>query len=438
MENRMTSRLPGTITTLSLCFSLASLTTPAILGASTSDWPQWRGPERNGISQESGLLEEWPKEGPRLLWQVNGLGDGYSTPSVAGTRIYLMSNRDMENELVQALSTEDGKLIWSTRVGNVGNPDQDPPYPKARSTPTVDGDFLYALGSDGDLACLEIGSGRIRWQKNLRNEFGGEPHEWAYAESPLVDGEVVVVTPGGAEATIVALNKETGTVIWKSAIPGADPAGYASAIVVHGGGRKQYVQFLSKGIVGVDAKTGEFLWRYQEVVKGPAQAFTPVARGDHVYGGALSIGGGLVRLKPDGAGIAAEQVYFERGLPNGFGGAVLIGDYLYGTEIAGQSLVAVEFTTGKVKWKADDFRMASAAYADGHLYLHCENGDLVLVEATPEAYRAKGRFTPPNQMLKKQAGQFVERAFAYPVIAEGTLYIRDLGTLWAYDIQASH
>jgi outer membrane protein assembly factor BamB len=252
----------------------------------------------------------------------------------------------------------------------------------------------------------------------------------------LVDGEAVVVTPGGAQATIVALNKKTGAVIWKSAIPDGDPAGYASAIVVQGGGRKQYVQFLSKGIVGVDAKTGEFLWRYKEVVKGPAQAFTPVARGEYVYGGALSIGGGLIRLKPDSGGVAAEQVYFERGLPNGFGGAVLVGDYLYGTPSRGP-LVAVEFTTGKVKWKAESFGMASVAYADGHLYIHDENGDYVLAEATPEGYREKGRFTPPNQPKKKQAGQLAEKAFAYPVIANGRLYIRDLEKLWAYDIKAS-
>jgi len=186
----------------------------------------------------------------------------------------------------------------------------------------------------------------------------------------------------------------------------------------------------------VDAKTGAFLWRYKEVVKGPAQAFTPVARGEYVYGGALSIGGGLVRLKPDASGVAAEQVYFERGLPNGFGGAVLVGDYLYGTQARG-GLVAVEFATGKVKWNAENFGMSSGAYADGNLYIHDQNGECVLVEATPEGYREKGRFRPPNPPTKKQAGQFSEGAFAYPVIANGRLYIRDLETLWAYDIKES-
>jgi outer membrane protein assembly factor BamB len=419
------SRLLATLATLCLCCSALSVTTSA------SDWPQWRGPNRDGISSETGLLKQWPSEGPKLLWQVNDLGDGYSTPAVVGNRIYLMSNRGLDNEFVQALSTQDGKVIWTTRVGNVGNPNQNPPYPKARSTPTVDGDLIYALGSDGDLACLEAKTGKIRWQKSIRKEFGGEPGEWAYSESPLVDGDVVVVTPGGAQATIVALNKKTGAVIWKSAVPGGDAAGYASAIMVQAVGRKQYVQFLSKGLVGVDAKTGQFLWRYAEVAKGPAQMWTPNARGESVYAAANGVGGGLVRLKADGT---AEQVYFQRGLPNGVGGAVLIGDYLYGSEV-GQKLVAVEFATGKVKWQSESIGWSSVAYADGLLYLHGVNGDVALVEATPEAYRIKGRFTPSAQPEHKKVGPFPEGAFSYPVIANGRLYIRDLGTLWVYNIK---
>lgn len=430
----MKSRLVPAFAALCFCLSVVPVSQSAGIGAATEDWPQWRGPERNGTSAESGLLKQWPAGGPKLLWQVNDIGDGYSTPVVVGNRIYLMSNRDMENEFVAALSTQDGKVIWTTRVGNVGNPNQNPPYPKARSTPTVDGNFIYALGSDGDIACLEAKTGKLRWSKNIRKEFGGLPGEWAYAESPLVDGDLVVVTPGGAEATMVALNKKTGALVWKSVVPGGEPAGYASAIVVQGGGRKQYVQLLTKGIVGVDAKTGQFLWRYTEVAKGPAQYFTPVARGEYVYCGALGVGGGMVRLKPEGSGVTAEQVYFVRGLPNGIGGAVLVGDHLYGTEVA-QQLVAVEFTTGKVKWKSENFGWASVAAADGHLYFHFINGDIALVEASPEAFREKGRFAPPNQPKKKQVGQFPEGAFAYPVIANGRLYIRDLGTLWAYDIK---
>ncbi len=424
------SRVLNSTAAVCLCL-LVVINTPATMATSTSDWTQWRGPQRNGISKEIGLLKQWPAGGPRLLWQVNDIGDGYSTPAVVGKRIYLMSNIGLENEFVQALSTENGKPIWTTRVGNVGNPNQNPPYPKARSTPTVDGNFIYALGSDGDLACLELKSGKIRWQKNIRKEFGGQPGDWAYAESPLVDGDVVVVTPGGADATMVAVNKKTGALIWKSAVPGGDPAGYASAIVVQTTSGKQYVQCLSKGMVGVDAKTGKFLWRNKEVAKGPAQYFTPIARGEYVYAGALGVGGVLVRLK---GGDTAEQVYFTRGLPNGIGGAVIVGDTIYGTE-AGATLVGADLITGQIKWKDKSIGWASVAYADGHLYLHGINGELALVEASSEGHREKGRFTPPAQPKKKQAGPFPEGAFAYPVISNGRLFIRDLGTLWAFDIK---
>jgi len=418
------------------CFLTASVSPSIGAGAAAAgDWPQWRGPDRNGVSREVGLLKQWPAGGPKLLWQLSDIGDGYSTPSVVGSRIYVMSNRGMDNEFVLALAVNDGRTIWTTRVGNVGNPNQNPSFPKARSTPTVDGNRIYALGSDGDLVCLEADTGNIRWQKNLRKDFGGQSGEWAYAESPLVDGDVVVVTPGGAQATIVALNKKTGATVWKTAVPGGDPAGYASAIVVNAGGRKQYVQFLSKGIVGVDARNGEFLWRYKEAAKGPAQYFTPIARDAYVYGGALGIGGALVQLKAGGAGVGVEQVYFERGLPNGLGGAVLVGDYLYGTDIATGPLVAIEFATGKVKWKADTIGRVSAIYADGLLYLHGLNGDVALIEATPDAYREKGRFTPPDQPRHKQTEQYPEQAYAHPVIANGRLYIRDLGSLWAFDIK---
>jgi outer membrane protein assembly factor BamB len=402
------------------------------LAASAADWPQWRGPQRSGSSTETGLLKAWPKEGPKLIWQLKDIGMGYAAPAVIGSRIYLLSNRGLDNEFVQALSMQNGKVIWTTRLGNVGNPDQQPNYPMARSTPTIDGNLLYALSSDGDLACLETATGKLRWQKSLRKDFGGQPGQWAYSESPLVDGEVVVITPGGAQATIVALNKKTGAVIWKSAVPGGDPAGYASAIVVQGGGRKQYVNFLGKGVVGVDAKTGQFLWRYAEPSKGPANMPTPVARDSFVYSPAQRIGGGLVNLKASPEGVTAEQVYFTRGLPSSIGGAVLVGDYLYGTTDLG--LVAAEFNSGKIKWQAESIGGGSILYADGHLYLHGENGEVALVEATAEGYKEKGRFTPPEQPKHSNPR---EKAWTYPVLANGRLYIRDLGTLWCYDIKAT-
>lgn len=205
--------------------------------APAADWPQWRGPDRDGKSQEKGLLKQWPEAGPKLLWTIKDAGGGYSTPAVVGDRLYLMGNRGLDEEFVQARSVADGKLLWSVTVGKVGNPKQQPPYPGSRSTPTVDGDVLYALGSDGDLVCLATADGKQRWKKNLRTDFGGKPGTWAYSESPLVDGERLVVTPGGPDATIVALDKKSGDAVWKSAVPGGDAAGYASVIVVDAGGK---------------------------------------------------------------------------------------------------------------------------------------------------------------------------------------------------------
>ncbi|MCI0331964.1 MAG: PQQ-like beta-propeller repeat protein [Planctomycetes bacterium] len=205
-----------------------------------ANWPQWRGPERDGISKETGLLKQWPEAGPQLVWQVDGLGDGFSTPAIVGDRVYLISNEGLENEFVQALDTKNGQQIWSKRIGKVGEPDQKPSYPGARSTPTVDGDVLYALGSAGDLACIDRHSGDIRWQKNLPTDFAGKPGEWAYSESPLIDGDVVVVTPGGETATLVALNKQTGEEVWKSQVEGSDEAAYASIVILEVGSVKQY------------------------------------------------------------------------------------------------------------------------------------------------------------------------------------------------------
>src|ERR1043166_1403795 len=211
------------------------------------DWPQWRGPQRDGISKETGLLKEWPKEGPKLNWKASDLGSGYSTPAVVGERLYLLANESMESEFVQAHAVKDGKRAWRTAIGKVGPNIPQMNFAAARSTPTVDGEVLYALGSDGDLASLEISTGKVRWKKNLRTDFSGKPGDWAYTESPLIDGDVLVCTPGGAEATLVAMNKTTGTVKWKCTIPEGDSAAFASAIVVEAAGVKQYVQLLQKG-----------------------------------------------------------------------------------------------------------------------------------------------------------------------------------------------
>jgi outer membrane protein assembly factor BamB len=404
------------------------------LAGGAADWPQWRGPERNGISKETGLLKAWPKDGPKLLWHVKDLGYGYTTPAVVGSRLYLVCTKGKDEEVVQVLDAKDGSKVWSRPLGKVGPNQPFAAYPGARSTPTVDGDVLYALGSDGDLACMDIANGNVRWTKNLRADFGGEPGVWAYAESPLIDGDVLVCTPGGKEATLVALNKKNGYVIWKCAVPGGDQAAYASVVISHAAGRKQYVQFLGKAVVGVDAKTGAFLWRYTNTAKkSPANIPTPTVFGDYVYTGSGLGGGGLTRVKAQDGGLIAEEVYYDRNLPKAIGGTIMLGDYLYGTNADG--LVCLEFVSGTEKWQNKSIGTASLCYADGRLYLHGENGDVALVEATPDAYREHGRFTPPDR--PKHLRGNMEKAWSYPVVANGRLYIHDVGTLWCYDVNAS-
>lgn len=400
--------------------------------APADDWPQWRGLHRDGVTRESGLLAEWPKDGPHLAWKVTNLGSGYSTPVVVGDRIYLLANDGLQNEYVAALSAKDGAKLWTATLGIVGNPEQKPSFPAARSTPTVKGDALYALGSDGDLACVELATGKVRWKKHLQRDFGGKIGIWAYAESPLVDGDAVVCTPGGTQATVVALNAATGDVLWKSALPEGDEAGYASAQVAEIGGVRQYVQLLQKGLVGLEAKSGKLLWRHDKAVsRYNANIPSPLVAGDVVYWGSAGTGGGAVKLVAKDGAVTAEPLYFEAKLPTAIGGSVKVGDYLYGT--TAQALLCVEFATGKVKWEERAIGTASICVADGRLYLHGENGDVALVEPAPEGYREKGRFTPPDQPKRSAP---MEKAWAHPVVAHGKLYLRDHAMLWCYDVKS--
>ena len=412
----------------------AAMLAVTAFAAHAANWPQWRGPQRNGHSTETGLLAEWPAAGPQLLWKRTELGGGYSTPAVVGEQLYILGSKDADNEFVQALAVnKDGEQLWERRVGKVGEPDQKPPYPGARSTPTVDGDGMYVLGSDGDLLCLDAANGEMRWQKSLRADFGGKPGEWAYSESPLVDGDLVVVTPGGPDATLVALNKNSGEEVWRSPIEGGDEAGYSSVVISNAGGVKQYVQFLGKGVVGVDAATGKPLWRYDRTAQGsPANIPTPLVHGDLVYTASGRGGAGLIKLnavEENGERkFVVEEKYFEGNLPKAIGGTVLVGEYMYGT--TNDALMCVELATGEVKWRDRAIGAASICVADGRLYLHGENGDVALVEATPEAYREKGKFTPPDAPDRGKS-----KAWAYPVVADGKLYIYDTGALWCFDVR---
>lgn len=399
--------------------------------ALAADWPQWLGPQRNGRSAETGLLPQWPAAGPPLMWHSTDVGKGYGSVAAVAGRLYLTGNEGLETEFVQAVDARDGRRIWRTPLGKVGNPEQQPSYPGARTTPTVERDRLWVLGSDGDLACLNSADGSVRWRKQLRREFGGAPGVWAYSESPLVDGETLVCTPGGTEATLLALNKNTGAVLWKCAVPGGSEAAYSSPIVVETGGTRQYVQFLATGLVGVEARTGRLLWSYERTAQNSITNIqTPVAAGNLVYSAGSRSGGAVVRLVPADGGMRAEQVYFIPRLPTHLGGALLHNGFLYGSSFGG-GLVCAEFTTGAIRWQERGVGPGSLCYADGRIYVQGEGGQVALVEATPEGYRERGRFTPP----RAQQGARIQ-SWTYPVISGGRLYLRDQENLWCYDVRA--
>ncbi|HSR70416.1 MAG TPA: PQQ-binding-like beta-propeller repeat protein [Acidobacteriota bacterium] len=403
------------------------------------DWPQWRGVERNGQSSDTGLLKEWPENGPPLVYSASGVGKGYSSLSLSDGLIFTMGDIDSAQYVV-ALRAEDGSSAWKTRVGPPW-PDQ---YVGARSTPTVDGDRLYALGTEGDLVCLRKSDGQELWRRNLKEDFGGhlmiiQNTNWKYAESPLVDGNKVVVTPGGPQAAMVALNKMTGEEIWRTAVPdlgekGADGAAYSSIVISNGAGVKQYVQLMGRGVVGVDAETGRFLWGYNRVANDVANITTPIVEGDYVFASTgYRTGAALLKLSKEGSGVKAEEVYFLEAnvMQNHHGGIILHNGYLYtGTGHNRGYPLCVEMTSGEVAWgpiRNDGEGSAAVSYADGNLYMRYQNGLMMLVEATPQEYREKGSFTIPN------VNQF---SWSHPVVSGGRLYLREQDNLHVYDISA--
>lgn len=402
---------------------LLVLAAPAV----AADWPQWRGPDRTGVSKETGLMKAWPEAGPKLRWKITDLGTGYSSPVVVKGVVYIQTTRGGD-EFVVALDEKTGKETWATKIGKVGA-NRGPNYPGSRATVTVDGDFLYCLASDGELNCVTT-DGSVKWHKNLKTDFDGEVGNWAYTESVLIDGDKLICTPGGSKATLAALKKTDGSVIWKSEVPGGDIADYASIMSVTGGGKKQYVQYMRKALVGVDAETGKYLWRYTKTQDQGASILTPVVSDGRVFVAGSRTGGALVKLEADGAGVKPTEVFFEKAYGPSSGGAILVDGHLYFT--AGgrrdSKLYCVEFATGKEKWTAECVGSASLCAADGNLYVRGWEGELALVELNSEKYVEKGRFKQPEK--SKTTG------WPHPIVANGGFYVRDMDALLCFDVKS--
>jgi len=396
-----------------------------------TNWTQWRGPARDGKSTEKGLLDQWTNDGPPLLWQVDGLGKGYSSVAIAGGKLYTLGRIGKQEHLI-ALDANNGTLLWSTPFGSGGH---------SNGTPTVDGDRVYAIGLKGDLICASAETGKELWRKNFSKDFGGKMMSgWGYSESPLVDGDRLIVTPGAKDAMIVALDKQTGDEIWHSPVPdvgnrGKDGAGYSSIVISNGAGVKQYVQITGRGLIGVRASDGKFLWSYNKVANGTANIPTPIISGDYVFcSTGYGTGAGLVKLSPESDGVKAEEVYFLPGntFQNHHGGMIQVGDYIYaGAQHNNGFPTCLELMTGKIVWggklRGPGSGSAAVIYADGHLVFRYQDGVLALIEATPDEYRLKGTFKPAYQQ---------GRSWAHPVISDGKLYLREQDKLMCYNIRA--
>ncbi len=393
--------------------------------AAAEDWPQWRGPKRNGISTETGLMKSWNSNGPPVLWMARGLGVGYSSVSVVGNRIYTMGD-GTDSCFVHALNAADkGKNVWSARVGKPGGGGG---YAGPRATPTVDGDRVYALGQFGDLACLQATDGKEIWHKNLKADLGGEMMSgWGYSESILVDGERILCTPGGKGGTLAALDRRTGDVLWRSTDL-QDRAAYSSVVPVEIGGVRQYIQLTDASVAGIAAENGKLLWRGAR--RGSTAVIpTPIYKDGYVLvTSGYGVGCNLFRIGSDDGKFSATQVYANKDLANHHGGIVLIDDHIYGHSDS-RGWICMEFKTGTVVWSKGGVGKGSLTVADGKLICRSEGkrGAIALVEASPEGYKELGRFDQPERGLKE--------SWPHPAVANGRLYIRDMDVLLCFDLK---
>ena len=400
-----------------LCLVVSALSAPRVRG---DDWPGWRGLHRDGISNEKGLLEKWPKKGPRLKWIARSAGIGYSSFAVKGGRLFTMGNRKDKREYVAAYDAQSGKELWAHPLGKSFKQGRgDGP----RGTPTIDGPWLYAEGASGELVCLDARTGEERWGFNILKKFGGRNINWGLSESPLVVEDLLIVSPGARDSAVVALKKDNGDVVWKS--PGERP-GYASPILVEYGPTRQVVVFNSSAAVGVNLENGKRLWTYTSASNGTANCTTPVYHDGHVFVTSdYGTGGGLVRLAPKGRGrVDSSEVYFTRDMKNHHGGVVLVDGYLYG--FSSSILTCLDFKSGERMWRNRSVGKGSLMYADGHLYCLSEKGVVGLVVATPDRYREKSRFS---------IGKSRKPTWAHPVLANGALYLRKDGEIRCYDVR---
>ena len=412
----MTSLRLHRVSALVLTAALLVALPAAVSNRAADDWPQWRGPNRDGRSAETGLLKDWPAGGPALVWRATGAGEGYSSFATSQGRLYTLGARD-GIEYVIAYDAASGKRLWERAHGTRFSNDRgDGP----RATPTIDGNRVYAFGASGDLSALDAASGEPFWRVNVLKQFRGSNIQWGLSESPLVLSDRILVNAGG---TIVALKKADGQQIWTTQ---GDEAGYSSAVVHKIGDVTEAIYFTSNRVLGVDVNSGRQLWSYGQVANRVANIATPIVRGNRVFVSSdYGTGSALLELTASGNGVSAKEVYFTRQMKNHHATSILVGEHLYGFDSA--ILTAMDFNTGNVAWQNRSVGKGSLTFADDRLYLFSENGVVGLAEASPAGYREHGRFELKTGRLP---------TWSHPVVSGGKLFLRDQDSIYAYDVRA--
>jgi outer membrane protein assembly factor BamB len=426
-------------------FVLVTSLLAASVSARADDWPQWRGPERNGISKETGLLKSWPTTGPALAWTFENAGMGFSPPAIVGGVVYSMGARG-EEELVFAVDSN-GKELWTAKIDPVYDFKSNTWSRGPDASPAVDGGLLYALGSQGELVCVETKNGKEVWRKNLRKDLAGEVNNvqggpdtdkigWGYTWSPFVDGDKLVCIPGGPEGLFAALDKKTGAVLWRS--KGLKDAGtYASPIPADIGGARHYIALVQNGLVAVSAEDGSVLWEYRRDSDYPdVVCATPIVHGDYVYV-SVGYGGGcdLLKIEKSGDKFKATPVYAnKKPIASRQGGVILVNGLVYGPH-EDRAWTCQDFATGAFKWESNrrSVGIGPLVYADGRFYVVSEaKGEVAMFEATPTMYKQLAKFPLPKQStLRKPRGKI----WTHPVIADGKLYLRDQELIFCYQIK---
>ncbi len=396
------------------------LTTVISVSAFAQIKSSWSGPGRNGIYHETGLLKEWPDQGPEVLLTIEGIGHGYSSPSFSNGKIYLSGMIDRTGHVF--IFNKDGSLLNSYDYG----PEFYTSYPGSRSTPLVVDDLLYLVSGMGKIMCLEADTGKEIWSRDATDDFGGSNIRWGITENLLIDGNKVFFAPGGQKHNIVALNRFTGEIIWSSPGTGkGDLSAYCSPQIVELPERKLFITKMASAVVGIDAETGEFLWSYPFANRHSIHSNTPLFRDGHIYAFSTDEAGS-VKLKLSSDGSQIEPVWEIREINPMHGGAVIVDDHIYAAVYVGRRWYCMDRETGEPVWSSRDIDRGVVIYADGKLYYYTERGELALSKPDP------GRMEIISRTSINHIGTGLH--FSHPVIREGRLYVRRGDAMVVFDI----